>query len=473
MKSILLNLDSSSDKNLYEQVYEALKNDIVSGKLGKGTKLPSLRKLSADNGISITTIDTAYSQLLVEGYIESRPKSGYYVRESIEEISGGSPDSESEGIEAYLGEETSRSARMASSDGKVVYDEKSFDFTRWKRCMNKVFNDHSRLLRTPADVKGEPALRYELAKHLYQSRGVKCTPEQIIIGAGTQQLMIQLTRILKAIGVENALTEKPGYGPVRNIFKDEGFPLTEIPVNQSGIILEKLPSNIRSVVYVCPSNQFPSGAVMPAARRYELIKWAKANDSYVLEDDYDSELRYFGKPIPAMQGMDSDGRVIYLGAFSSTLFASIKISYMVLPEELMKVFEERKSLYAQTCSKAEQLCLSLYMEDGSYYAHIRKLRRLYSSKLDITMELFRKHGEGIIEAVNSQSGLAVMLKIRSQLPAAELCRIAEQLGLTMKAVDDLCTDEEKVVYFYFYMVPESLLKIIVKMFIQKVAPRKR
>ena len=139
----------------------------------------------------------------------------------------------------------------------------------------------------------------------------------------------------------------------------------------------------------------------------------------------------------------------------------------------MKVFEERKSLYAQTCSKAEQLCLSLYMEDGSYYAHIRKLRRLYSSKLDITMELFRKHGEGIIEAVNSQSGLAVMLKIRSQLPAAELCRIAEQLGLTMKAVDDLCTDEEKVVYFYFYMVPESLLKIIVKMFIQKVAPRKR
>lgn len=472
MKSILLSLDSSSDKTLYEQVYELLKNDIVSGKLGKGTKLPSLRKLSKDNGISITTIDTAYSQLLVEGYIESRPKSGYYVRETIGEVAGASALEQPGGLEAYLGEETSRNARMVRNEKKVVYDEKSFDFARWKRCMNKVFNDYSKLLRTPADVKGEPALRYELAKHLYQSRGVKCTPEQIIIGAGTQQLMIQLTRILKAIGVENALTEKPGYGPVRSIFKDEGFPLTEVPVNDNGIILERLPNNLRSIVYVCPSNQFPSGAVMPAARRYELIKWAADNNSYVLEDDYDSELRYFGKPIPAMQGMDSDGRVIYLGSFSSTLFASIRISYMVLPEELMKVFESSSEHYAQTCSKAEQLCLSLYMEEGSYYAHIRKLRRLYSAKLDVTMDLFHKYGEGTIEAVNSQSGLAVMLRITSPLSAGELCALAEQLGLTMKPVDDLCTDETKVVYFYFYMVPETLLKLIIKMFIQKIKTKK-
>ena len=472
MKSILLSLDSSSDKTLYEQVYELLKNDIVSGKLGKGTKLPSLRKLSKDNGISITTIDTAYSQLLVEGYIESRPKSGYYVRETIGEVAGVSALEQPGGLEAYLGEETSRNARMVRNEKKVVYDEKSFDFTRWKRCMNKVFNDHSKLLRSPADVKGEPALRYELAKHLYQSRGVKCTPEQIIIGAGTQQLMIQLTRILKAIGVENALTEKPGYGPVRSIFRDEGFPLTEVPVNDNGIILERLPNNLRSIVYVCPSNQFPSGAVMPAARRYELIKWASDNNSYVLEDDYDSELRYFGKPIPAMQGMDSDGRVIYLGSFSSTLFASIRISYMVLPEKLMKVFESSSEHYAQTCSKAEQLCLSLYMEEGSYYAHIRKLRRLYSAKLDVTMDLFRKYGEGTIEAVNSQSGLAVMLRITSPLSAGELCVLAEQLGLTMKPVDDLCTDETKVVYFYFYMVPETLLKLIIKMFIQKIKIKK-
>lgn len=473
LKSLILNLDSNSNLRLYEQIYEALKKDIVSGNLRKGSKLPSLRKLAKENGISITTIEAAYSQLLVEGYIESRPKSGYYVRENIGTLAGENLNNTEEGIEAYLGEEISTTARMVHNEKKVVYDEQSFDFGKWKKCMNKVFNDHSKLLRTHADVQGEPALRYEIAKYLYQSRGVKCSPDQIVIGAGTQQLMIQLTRIMKTVGVQNALTETPGYGPVRSIFKDEGFPVTEVPVSDDGIVVEQLPDKLRSIVYVSPSNQFPSGAVMPAARRYELINWAVNNGCYILEDDYDSELRYFGKPIPAMQGLDNAGCVIYMGSFSSTLFASIKISYLVLPEELMSVFESTKHLYSQTCSKAEQLCLSLYMEEGYYYAHIKKLRRIYASKLNVTMNLFEKCGADIVTAVDSRSGLAVMLRIRSEYSASEICAIAEQLGLSMKPVDDLCTEEEKVVYFYFYMVPETLLKMIVKMFIQKLKPRQR
>ena len=140
-------------------------------------------------------------------------------------------------------------------------------------------------------------------------------------------------------------------------------------------MIERLPVNMRSLVYVNPSNQFPSGAVMPIGRRYELIKWAEDNDSYILEDDYDSELRYFGKPIPALQGLDRSGRVVYLGSFSSTLFASIKISYMVLPKELMEIFDRIKSKYSQTCSKAEQICLALYMDNGYYYRHIKKCRK--------------------------------------------------------------------------------------------------
>lgn len=473
MKSLILNIDNNSATNLYEQIYSLLKKDIVSGTLGKGSKLPSLRKLAKDNGLSVTTIEAAYNQLLDEGYIESRPKSGYYVRENIAENILNSRKMTEGSIEDYLDDGRGRNARFQQRDKQVVYDEESFDFTKWKRCMNRVFNDYSKLLRTQADVMGEPALRYELAKYLFQSRGVRCNPKQLVIGAGTQQLMLQLTRILKEMGVQNALTEKPGYGPVRKVFRDEGFPLTEIPVNEDGILIEQLPSNLRSIVYVSPSNQFPSGSVMPVARRYELIKWATENSSYILEDDYDSELRYIGKPIPAMQGLDTEGRVVYMGSFSSTLFASIRISYLVLPEELAEVFEQIKDGYSQTCSKAEQLCLALYMEEGHYYSHIKKLRRMYASKLDSTLSIFNKNGDGIIEAVNSHSGLAVMLKIRSELSAGEICSIAEMLGLTMNPVDDLCTDEEKIVYFYFYMVPDGLLKLVVKQFIQKLKPRQR
>lgn len=468
MKSLILNLDNSSEESLYIQIYNILKNDILNGTLAKGTKLPSLRKLAQENDISVTTVETAYTQLLVEGYIESRPKSGYFVSETITEAGSDSSADEEITLNSLLPPDSSQSKKVAGKDKQMIYDEQSFEFSKWKKCMNRVFNEYSHFLQTEADVKGEPALRYEITKYLYQSRGVKCTPEQVIIGAGSQQLALLLTRILREIGVDNAATETPGYGPIRDVFKDEGFPVTEVPVMDSGIALEKLPTNLRSIVYVNPSNQFPSGAVMPIGRRYDLIKWANENYSYILEDDYDSELRYFGKPIPAMQGLDNSGRVIYLGSFSSTLFASIKISYMVLPQGLVHIFEKMSHRYSQTCSKAEQICLALYMEEGYYHRHIKKLRRMYASKLETTIKMVHDNGADVLEAVDSRSGIAIMLRIKSQLQADVICRIAKDLGLTMYPVSDLCTEDCKVVYFYFYRVPESLLKLLIKMFVQNL-----
>ncbi len=473
LKSLILNLDNSSEQNLYVQIYTLLKNDIMNGTLEKGTKLPSLRKLAQENDISVTTVETAYTQLLVEGYIESRPKSGYYVSETINTTEEAAEEQEPVSLDSLLPTDSAQAKGPFVKDRQMIYDEASFEFSKWKKCMNRVFNEYSHLLQTEADVKGEPALRYEICKYLYQSRGVKCTPEQVVIGAGSQQLALQLTRILREIGVDNAATETPGYGPIRDIFKDEGFPVTEVEVTDNGIELEKLPTNVRSIVYVNPSNQFPSGAVMPIGRRYELIKWANENYSYILEDDYDSELRYFGKPIPAMQGLDNSGRVIYLGSFSSTLFASIKISYMVLPQGLVHIFEKNSHKYSQTCSKAEQICLALYMEDGYYYRHIKKLRRMYASKLETTIKMVHDNGAGKLEAVDSHSGIAVMLKIKSPLAPEAICKTAKDLGLTMYPVRDLCTDDTKVVYFYFYKVPESLLKLLVKMFVQNLKKLER
>ncbi len=460
-----LNLDDRSSKNLYIQIYETIKGDIISGAMPKGSKLPSLRRLAEDNGISVTTVETAYDQLLVEGYIESRPKSGYYVSDRIEPQGeeGGAEKSEDSLEDLLAGE-----AATGGHDMSIIYDEESFDFSKWKKCMNRVFNEYSHVLMTEADVQGEPALRYEIAKYLLNSRGVKCSPERIVVGAGSQQLTKHLIRILRRIGIRNVATETPGYGPIREVFSEDGFLLSRIPVNEDGIEIEKLPINMRSLVCVSPSNHLPSGAVMPIGRRYELIKWASENDSYIFEDDYDSELRYFGRPIPALSGIDRSGRVIYLGSFSSTLFESIKISYMVLPEELMTIYDEIKDRYGQTCSKSEQICLALYMEEGHYYRHNKKLRRLYASKLDTTMKLFEKEGSDRIEAVNSQSGMTVMLRVKTDLTADRICSVAETLGLMMRPVDDLCTDEVKVVSFYFYRVSEALLTLLIKMFVKKI-----
>ena len=471
MKEMILNLESGSDKMLYLQIYNSIKTDILNGTLEEGLKLPSLRKLADSNGISVTTVESAYQQLLVEGYIESRPKSGYFVASTagMDEFEAASEAAINRGEDGDgMTYEAGVKRSIAAQERPAMYDAETFDWSKWKKCMNKVFNECAHLLQTEADVKGEPSLRAEIARYLYQSRGVKCSPEQIVIGAGSQQLAMMLARIMKNNGVSEAATETPGYGPIRNILKEEGIPVTGIPVSENGIVIEDLPVGRKTLVYVNPSNQFPTGSVMPVGRRYELIKWAIENDSYILEDDYDAEFRYRGKPIPAMQGLDAIGRVIYFGSFSSTLYAAIKISYMVLPQELVEIFDESRGLYSQTCSKAEQLCLAFYMESGYFYRHIKKLRRLYASKLAVAMNLMSEAPE-IVEPVDSKSGTAIMLRIRSAKSAEEICRIAYSLGLTMYPVDDLCSDEIKVVYFYFYRVPEGLLKLLIKQFINKIS----
>jgi len=465
MKQIMLNLDNSSGTKLYIQIYNQFKDGILSGEIEQGSKIPSLRQFAKDNSVSVTTVETAYNQLLVEGYIESRPKSGYYVSRHIAEAAHGLREAEpEESLAKLLSDDDAKEVRQQS----LIYDEESFEFSKWKKCMNKVFNQYSNMLQTEADVQGEEGLRYEISKYLYSSRGVRCTSDQVLIGAGSQQLTTQLIRILRETDVSHAATESPGYGPIRNIFKDENFSISEIPVDDDGIIIEKLPTNMRSVVYVNPSNQFPTGAVMPIARRYELIKWAVDNNSYILEDDYDSELRYFGKPIPALQGLDKNNRVIYLGSFSSTLFAAIKISYMVLPPELAEIFGRIKNKYSQTCSKAEQLCLALYMEEGYYYRNIKKCRRMNAGKLDTTMKMFAECHSPYIEAVNSKSGLAIMLKVHTDLPAEELCHVAKNVGLTMYPIDDLCGENEQALFFYFYRVSNALLRLLIKMFVNNV-----
>ena len=444
MKPFLPSIDDLNPTPLYIQLYRHIKASIISGDLLPGERLPSLRSIAAESGISVTTSGLAYNQLLTEGYIESRPQSGYYVMDIPDLVATLTSSSSQDSSEP-----TSPAAIHATLDldlgsrafdqGKYIYDLSAFDFQKWKKCNSRVYNQYAHLLLTESDTQGELALRFEICKYLFSSRGVSATPDQVVIGAGVQQLTIHLSRILSLMGIDLVCTEDPGYLPIQNIFRDRGFSLNKIPVTENGIDLDKLPINIPTAVYVSPANQFPTGSVMPVAARHRLLNWARANKSIIIEDDYDSELRYFGKPIPALKGLDEEESVVYLGSFSSTLFPSIKISYMVLPQPMANIFSEIKTAYTQTCSKTEQLTLALFMEDGYYYTGIKKLRNLYAQKLTLAVEAFNKYAGSLITPINTQSGINMTLMVASPLTAEELCARGESLKLHLSPLASIAS----------------------------------
>lgn len=417
MKALIPTIDNNSKTPYYLQLYSYLKDAILSGEILAHEKLPSLRLLSKNLKLSVTTVEMAYDQLMVEGYIYSKPQSGYYASAIV-------PANQS--VPQTPVDFSILDQPLMQAEPKQYYDLDCFAFNKWKKCMNKVLTEYTPQLFFESDPQGEEALRTEIAKYLYLSRGVTCRPDQIVIGAGIQQITNQLTTILKKMSINLVAVENPGYMPVNNIFRDRGFTIHPVDVGSDGIAIEKLPSNIHSAVYVNPSNQVPSGAVMPIGRRYQLLEWAVKNDSIIIEDDYDSELRYFGKPIPALQGLDANGRVVYLGSFSATLFSSIKISYMVLPLEMAKLFRSIRGDYTQTCSKTEQLTLALFMESGYYQTNIKKQRNLYAQKLQ---SVIKSLNTDFTNVTNTSSGLNVIIHVQSEKTPEALCADAAELGI--------------------------------------------
>ena len=442
MKAILPVLDESRKRPYYLQLYDYISNAITHGEILENEKLPSLRSFAKSTGLSITTIEQCYNQLLVEGYIYSKAQSGYYVSKVFSHSKKTVPIQK----KPFDLQMSDMRNHHEHNTGMLRYDPGCFDFNKWKKCMNRILTDYSSTLFFEGEPQGEAVLRGEISKYLYASRGVSCTPDQIVIGAGTQQITNQLATILRKLGIDHVAMEAPGYAPVRNIFRDRGYAITDVASSNSGIIIKKLPTNIRTAAYVSPSNNTFTGSVMPVGKRYELLSWAADNNSYIIEDDYDSELRYFGKPIPALKSLEGGDRVIYLGSFSSTLFAAVKISYMVLPEEMSDVFTAMAGDYSQTCSKLEQLTLAMFMETGNYQIHIKKLRKLYSQKLSAVTDTLSEHASDFIQIRSSSSGMSILLDVISSKSTEELKKEADTLGLPISSID-----EKRFIFYYNHL----------------------
>ncbi len=451
MKPISLDFNNSQTHNLYEQLYTAFKTQMTTGQISYKEKLPSVRNLASELGVSVTTINSAYNQLLDEGYIESRAGSGYFCI-----LQNAYPSISAERI---------LDTKNTKDDSQLLYDPLTFDFTKWKKCLAEVINDESHQLLSEAHPQGEAALRHEISEYLLHSRGLLAGKENIVIAAGTTQIAGILGKILKSAGIGLVAMETPCYAPVRHSFSQTGFTIADIPLSNDGIQIEKLPTNFPCACYVSPSNQFPTGVVMPASRRYELLKWAVSNHSYIIEDDYNSELRYLGKPLPALKSLDEAGsHVIYLGSFSSTLFPAIKISYMVLPDELKKHLAAVLDKVTQTCSKTEQLTLALFMQKGFYYSAIRNKRKLYTKKLIRINELNIK-GISSEEENAKASGISlpVSLNLTQKNTPQYYCDVAKSLGFILKYIPELSTGEKGYFLLYYNQIPLEKLDLIGKL----------
>lgn len=467
MKPITIELKRGNKANpLYNQLYEYIRTEIISGNIKNGSKLPALRRLAKDLNLSITTVEFAYNQLSVEGYIESKPQSGFYVAKipGPVMINKAQAGSKSKAHDLNIDSENDVPEWDASKK-KYITDPNAFDFKKWRKSLMRVIDEESNLLMQEGDPQGEEALRYEISKYVFNSRGVRCQPNQVVIGAGTQQLTSHIGRLLRHVGIHLVCTEDPGYQPVNKIFEDQGYILDKIPVSSQGIEIEKLPES-KAAVYVCPNNQFPTGAVMPIASRYELLKWANLNDGLIIEDDYDSELRYFGRPISSLQGLENyeeNSHVLYLGSFSATLFPSVKISYMILPRQLANKLDFILEGYTQTCSKTEQLALAHFMESGYYYTNIKKLRNLCGRKLAACIKVIESYGRDLVMADRTESGLYVILSVKTDMSSKEMEVIAENMGILAYCSDDITpTKGMKSIIYYFSRLPENRIQDLTK-----------
>ncbi len=413
-------LDHEKEEPLYIQLYQYIKGEIQSGRLDAGVKLPSKRKLSQHLAISQNTVENAYGQLLAEGYIRSEPRKGLYVNELEGDLYSDHNDSfvKSERVVEKHDEEE----MIDFSHGKVALAH--FPYAVWRKLSTQALYEEESSLFLNGNPQGEPELRQEIAQYVFQSRGVRCEAEQIVIGAGTQYLIGLLTMIM-GDGAIYAL-ENPGFHRTRAVLRDRGFQPVPLSLDEDGVSLKDLEESGANVVYVTPSHQFPLGMIMPISRRIELLKWAEKQPGYIIEDDYDGEFRYKGRPIPSLHGLGSAGRVIYLGTFSKSLIPSLRISYLVLPPVLLEIYQKSFTIYKQTVSRLHQHTLAKFMENSYWSRHLNKMRGIYRKKQKTLLTAIEEYMGEQVQIIGEKSGLHILLHVNNQMSEAELIEAARE-----------------------------------------------
>lgn len=444
---------------LYQYLYERIKQDILSGTLTAGEKLPSRRSLAQHLRVSVMTVENAYAQLVAEGYIRAVEKSGYYVNK-VEMMQRAEKKALPEPIEP-TGEDV-------FLDFRTNYiSEENFPYATLTRLMRAALSEKDGILR-PLQHNGVRELRLAIAKYLAEFRDIRISPEQIVIGAGTEllyNLIVQLLGRDKIYAVED-----PGFRKIARIYELNGLRFRYVPVDRAGLSAEHLREEDTDVIHISPTHHYPTGVVMPIRRRQELLRWASEKEGrYIIEDDYDSEFRFAGHPIPPMLKFDTEGKVIYMNTFSKTIAPALRVGYMILPTGLLETYREVMGFYACTVSGFEQYMLAKFIGEGYFERHINRMKTLYRIKRDAVIDAIQKSPfADRVTILEENAGLHFLMRIRTDIPDGELVRRAAEKGLRIAFLSDYMhapTPEDAHVMVVNYSgldtdrLPEAILRL--------------
>ena len=440
-------LKKSPGMPLYESLYRAIREDILSGALQSGEKLPSKRALAANLEVGKTTVEGAYGQLLEEGYIVSRERSGFYV-EAVQRPVSRKPTAPHP---VALSEEPPKADLTGNGTGQ-------FPFSVWIRLQREVILDYGEQLLLPLHAQGVLELRQAIARNLEDFRGLSVAPDCILVGAGTDflyNLLLQLLGQDKVYGVED-----PGYGKIGKIYRAGGVRCLPIPMDDQGIRPECLGD--AQVLHISPSHHFPTGLVTPLQRRRALLDWARSKGGWIIEDDYDTEFRFRGRPLPAMQAMDPD-RVIYMNTFSKTLAPSIRISYMVLPPALMEKFRQQLGFYGCTVPSFEQYTLARFLDRGYFEKHINRMRKFYRARRNrVIAALEHCPAADRFTILEQDAGLHFLLQVDAPLSGPALVKKFAAQGLKVHLLSSFyqtpTPESDKSLVINYSAVDEELLQ---------------
>lgn len=473
--NLALRLDNTSNVPLHQQLYNELRQAILSGRLQCTQKMPSSRALAKALAISRTTVLMSYDQLISEGYLRTVPASGTFVacelpdqllQSPVPQPVASTPQPRIE-LSSYGATLATAELPVLPDPGNVIYfnycgkpalDE--FPVQVWKRLFSRACSLGTQMLDYPTDPLGYKPLREAISRYLLQSRAVQCNPDQVIVVSGSQQALDLLARLLLDRGDQIAI-EDPGYVEARRVFQAQGAEVVPVPVDEAGIVVEALATSARPVklVYVTPSHQYPTGVVLSLPRRLALLAWAQQSGAMILEDDYDSEFRYDERPIPALQGLTVGDLVIYIGTFSKVLFPSLRVGYIVVPQQLAPVVGQAKWLSDRQSPLLEQHALADFINEGHLESHVRRMRMLYAQRRQTLTQAISQQLGNQATILGDNAGLNMMVQFHTHLSDEEIIDRAMQKGVQMRSIRKDCikaNSRGKFLLGYADLPPEKI-----------------
>lgn len=431
----MLSYNLSEEKGpIYKTLYQFIREDIQQGKLKANEKIPSKRMLAKNLGISTISIENAYEQLISEGYVYTIPKKGYYVAE-LEKLNELKSIKKPVPVIKNISEKKELNSDFFDFSSNQI-ENSNFPFSVWTKLLRETISGKKKELLQVSPSGGVKELREAIANHLESFRGMNVNPDQIIIGAGTEYLYGLLIKLLgndKIYCIEN-----PGYIKLKKIYEINNCKCITVDMDSNGLSVDRLRSIKGQIAHISPTHHFPTGICMPASRRYELLAWTNENENnYIIEDDYDSEFRLKGKPVPSLYSLDVFDKVIYMNTFSKSLTSTIRISYMILPKQLANIFYQKLSFYSCTVSTFEQFTLAAFISQGYFEKHINRMRLHYGRKRTQIIEQIKKElPESKCKIIENDSGLHFILQFNTNKSDLEIKRVLYEKGIVIKSITD-------------------------------------